>query len=62
MSRSRASATTTAIAGGSLGRERGRVVYLSLSTHHTEGGVGLPYIWVQGTPALVWQVAEFFRA
>ena len=40
----------------------GGLVYLSLSTHHREGGVGLPYFWVQGTPALVWQVAGFFRA
>ena len=41
--------------------EGGGVVYLSLSTHHREGGVGLPYIWVQGTPAVVWRVAGFFR-
>ena len=40
----------------------GGVVYLSLSTHHREGSVGLPYVWVQGTPALVWRVAGFFRA
>ena len=40
----------------------GGVVYLSLSTNHREGGVGLPYIWVQGTPALVSRVAGFFRA
>ena len=45
-----------------VGGEGGGVVYLSLSTHHREGGVGLPYVWVQGTPALVWRVAGFFRA
>ena len=44
-----------------VGGEGGGVVYLSLSTHHREGGVGLPYIWVQGTPAVVWRVAGFFR-
>ena len=38
------------------------MVYLSLSTHHKKGGVGLPYVRVQGTPALVWRVAGFFRA
>ena len=39
--------------------ERGRVLYLFLSLHHREGGVGLPYIWLQGTPAVVWRVAVF---
>ena len=39
----------------------GGVVYLCLSTHHRQGGVGLPYIWVHGTPALVWPAAGFFR-
>ena len=37
------------------------LVYLSLSTHHREGGVGLPYVWVEGTPAVVWRLARFFR-
>ena len=32
-------------------------VYLSLSRHHREGGQALPYLWVQGRPALVWRVA-----
>ena len=35
-------------------------VYLSLSTHHREGGQALPYLWVQGRPALVWRVAAMF--
>ena len=42
--------------------EGGGVVYVSLSTNHREGAVGLPYVWVQGTPALVWRFAGFFRA
>ena len=41
--------------------EGGGVLYLSLSSHHSEGGVSLPYIWLQGTPAVVWRVAGFFR-
>ena len=41
--------------------EGGRVLYLSLSSHHREGGVSLPYIWLRGTPAVVWRVAGFFR-
>ena len=40
----------------------GGVVYLSLSTHHREGGVGLLYVWVQEASALVWRVAGFSRA
>ena len=40
----------------------GGVVYLSVSTRHGEGGVGLPYVWVQGMLALVWQDAGFLRA
>ena len=35
-------------------------VYLSLSTHHREGRQALPYLWVQGRPALVWRVAALF--
>ena len=35
-------------------------VYLSLSTHHREGRQVLPYLWVQGRPALVWRVAALF--
>ena len=35
-------------------------VYLSLSTHHQEGGQALPYFWVQGRPPLVWRVAALF--
>ena len=41
--------------------EGGGVVYLSLSSHHRGGGVSLPYIWLQGIPAVVWRVAGFFR-
>ena len=37
-----------------------RPVHLSLSTHHREGGQALPYLWVQGRPALVWRVAAIF--
>ena len=40
--------------------EGGGVLYLFLSSHHREGGVSLPYIWLQGAPA-VWRVAGFFR-
>ena len=36
-------------------------VYLSMSTHHREGGQALPYVWVQGRPALVWRVAALFE-
>ena len=35
-------------------------VYLSLSTHHREGGRAFPYLWVQGRPALVWRVVAMF--
>ena len=35
-------------------------VYVSLSTHHREGGQALPYLWVQEWPALVWRVAAMF--
>ena len=35
-------------------------VFLSLSTHHREGGLALPYLWIQGRPALVCQVASMF--
>ena len=35
-------------------------VFLSLSTHHREGGLALPYLWSYGRPALVCQVAWMF--
>ena len=35
-------------------------VYLSRSTHHRDGGQALPYLWVQGRPAMVWRVAAVF--
>ena len=38
----------------------GGPVFLSLSTHHREGGLALAYLWIQGRPALVWRVASMF--
>ena len=35
-------------------------IFLSLSTHHREGGQALPYLWIQGRPALVRRVAAMF--
>ena len=37
------------------------MLYLSLSTNHREGGLGLFYIWVQRAPAVVGRVAGIFR-
>ena len=36
------------------------LVSLSRSTHHREGGPALPYLWIQGRPALVGRVASMF--
>ena len=52
---------------GHLCRHRCRVrsglhtVYLTLSSHHREHGLALPYMWLQESQAQVWRVVGFFR-